>query len=365
MTIYELTTLEKLNNAFYESAKISHWKESTQRYKSNLLLNSLELQEELRSGRYKVSKTTDFTLTERGKVRHIEAPAIRDRIIQKVLCQNILVPYLTKPLIYDNYASIKNRGTSFARKRMDILLRRYIRKYGAEGYILQIDIKKYFESIDHEVLKRMLHKVIKEPDEIMDLIDYIVDTSSQSDKGLNLGSEAPQIFAIYFLNHIDTYIKTVRSIEFYGRYMDDMFIISKDKEELEILLAEIKAELLRLKLKVNDRKTHITKLRKGFTFLQIKYSFDGNKIVKRPTRSKIVRERRRLKKYRKLYDKGRMSEADILDAYLSWRNSLIKDCNACSRAIRNMDRLYKRLFPGKIKREKYSRNELVNMAYEK
>ena len=210
----------------------------------------------------------------------------------------------------------------------------------------------------------MLHQRIKEPKEIMDLIDYVVDTSSQSDKGLNLGSEAPQIFAIYFLNQIDTYIKTVRSIEFYGRYMDDMFIISKDKEELEILLAEINAELLRIKLRINDRKTHITKLKKGFTFLQIKYSFDGYRIIKRPTRSKIVRERRRLKKYRKLYDKGLMSREDIRNSYLSWRNALIKDCNKSKLTIFSMDMLYKNLFPEKFKREKLSRDELVNRAYE-
>ena len=110
MTIEELTTLEKLNSAFYESARISHWKETTQRYKANLLLNNIKLQDELRNGTYRVSKTTDFDLSERGKVRHIEAPAIRDRIVQKVLCKYILIPYLTKPLIYDNYASLKRRG---------------------------------------------------------------------------------------------------------------------------------------------------------------------------------------------------------------------------------------------------------------
>lgn len=89
MTIKELTTLENLNNAFYECAKISQWKETTQRYKSNLLENNLKLQDEVRNGTYKISNTTNFTLNERGKIRYIEAPAIRDRIIQKILCQKI------------------------------------------------------------------------------------------------------------------------------------------------------------------------------------------------------------------------------------------------------------------------------------
>lgn len=362
MTIEELTTFEKLNNAFYESAMISQWKEATQRYKSNLFANNLKLQQELRNGTYKISQTTNFQLNERGKVRNIEAPAIRDRIIQKVLCQNILVPYLTKPLIYDNYASLKGRGTSFARKRIDVLLQKFIRKHDG-GYVLQIDIKKYFESIDHDILKIMLHERICEPKDIMDLIDYFVDASSHSNKGLNLGSEAPQIFAIYYLSPIDSYIKTVKSIKYYGRYMDDMFIFSDDKQVLKELLKEIKTELDKLKLQINDKKTHITKLSHGFTLLQIKYNVDGKKVIKRPTHSKIVRERRRLKKYKKMYDSGAMEENDIRNCYMSWRNALIKDCNACYKTIQSMDTLYKELFPIRESTKKPKRSEIIERAF--
>ena len=363
MTIEELTTMENLNNAFYQSARISHWKENTQRYKANLLLKNLELQEEIRSGNYRVSPTTNFQLTERGKIRNIEAPAIRDRIIQKVLCQKILLPYLTKPLIYDNYASLKNRGNSFARKRINALLEKYIRKHGDDGYILQIDIKKYFGNIDHETLKAMLHKEITEPKEIMDLIDYVVDTSSHSDKGLNLGSEAPQIFAIYYLSRVDSYIKTVKSMKYYGRYMDDMFVISDNKEELKELLNGIKEQLGYLKLEINEKKTHITTLKHGFTFMQIKYHVDNGKIIKRPTHSKVSRERKKLRKYKILYDEGRLTELKIRNCYKSWRNNVLLDCNACSRTINSIDRLYDELFPEREKRIKQTRDEVVEQTF--
>ncbi len=81
MTYEELFTFENLNNAFYEVSKISQWKEKTQLYKMNLLINNLELQDELLSHTYRVSKTTNFQINERGKIRHIEAPAIRDRVV--------------------------------------------------------------------------------------------------------------------------------------------------------------------------------------------------------------------------------------------------------------------------------------------
>lgn len=362
MTLEELTTLEKLNNAFYECAVISHWKESTQRYKSNLLMRNLELQEDLRSGRYRVSNTINFTINERGKIRDIKAPAVRDRVIQKVLCQQILIPQLSVPLIYDNYASLKGRGTSFARKRMDAMLQKFIRKH-KDGYILQIDIKRYFDSIDHEILKDMIHKRINEPDDVMALIDYVIDTSSDGDKGLKLGAEAPQIFAIYYLADLDNYIKSVRSVKYYGRYMDDIFIFSDSKDELKALLNDIKVQLAKVKLSVNDRKTHITPLRHGFTFMQIKYNVIGGKVIKRPTRAKITRERRRLKRYRDKLDNGLMSGLDVENAYKSWRNSVLKDCPQSRRTIYHMDRLYNAIFPEKPAYKRESREELIRNIF--
>lgn len=345
MELSELFTLENLIKAFGECSRISHWKYSTQLYKSNLLLNLVELQSEILQNKYKVSPTTNFTINERGKIRNIEAPKMRDRIVQKVICKNILIPNLSKLLIYDNYASQKDRGTSHARKRIEVLLRRYIRKHGTDGYIMQIDVKRYFESVDHETLKHMIHDKIKETPEIMNLIDYIIDSSSRGEKGLNLGSEAPQIFAIYYLSKVDNYIKTVKDMKYYGRYMDDMFVISDSKEKLKELLEEIKDQLKALKLEVNEKKTHITKLSHGFTFMQIKYSLNGNKIIKRPTRNKIARERRRLKRYKKKCDQGEMTGYDIRNCYMSWRNNIRKDCNKCERTIKSMDNLFNELFP--------------------
>lgn len=363
MTLNELTTLEKLNNAFYGCTKISYWKESTQRYRANLLIKNIELQEDLRTGNYKVSKTTDFTINERGKMRDINAPAVRDRVVQKVLCRQILIPYLSKPLIYDNYASLKCRGTTFARKRVDVFLHRFIRRHGTDGYVLLIDIKKYFNSIDHDILKRMVHERIHEPQEIMDLIDYVIDTSSDSDIGLNLGAEAPQIFAIYYLASLDNYMKSVKGVKYYGRYMDDMIVITRTKAQARQVLEEIKAQLKKVNLSVNDRKTRITPLRRGFTFLQVKYNIVGQKIIKRPTRPKIVRERRRLKKYRKKLDCGRMMPEDILNSYKSWRYAVLKDCPQSRRSIHQMDRLYKSLFPDTINRKKESRERLIQEIF--
>lgn len=363
MTMEELTTLDNICEAFYQCAKVSHWKESTQRFRSNLLLKALELQEDLRNGKYQVSPTIDFVLNERGKTRQINAPTIRDRVVQKLLMNHILLPALTRPLIYDNYASLKGRGTSLARKRMDVHLQRFIRKRGTDGYILQIDVKKYFESIDHETLKRLYRKEVHEPENIMRLIDYLIDTASETGKGLNLGSECPQIFAVYYLHMVDTWVKIVCGEKYYGRYMDDIYVISDSKEHLKELLEGIKKILAELKLEANEKKTHITKLTHGFTFLQLKYSFNGNHVVKRLTHEKIVRERRRLKAFRRLTDKGKMTEVKAYNCYKSWRQTAVQDSNACYASIQSIDKLFRELYPDCKTSDKNARADIVRQIF--
>ena len=363
-TLEQLTELQNLNECAWECTRQSRWKESTQRYLSDMLQKNLELREELLSGQYRVKPTIDFTLNERGHIRQIEAPVVRDRIVQKSLMKHVLTPSLTPYLIYDNYASMKQRGTSFARKRFEVMLHRYIRKYGTDGYILLIDVKKYFNNIDHDVLKRLIAPRLKDqPEDVMQLIHYVIDTSSKTGKGLNLGSECPQIFAIYYLNPIDQFVKIVKSIKYYGRYMDDIFVISDSKEALKTLLGEIEEKLAELLLEVNHHKTHIVKLTHGFTWLQLKYIIrPTGKIVKAMSHNKIVRERRRLKAFRRMFDRGQMTETEIYDAYQSWRGTVIIDHNACERSIRAMDKLYSNLFPPHQEQPKRSRRTLVIQA---
>ena len=146
--------------------------------------------------------------------------------------------------------------------------------------------------------------------------------------------------------------------------MDDDFVICSSKKKLHLLLGEIENVLSRLKLEMNEKKTHIIKLSHGFTFLQVKYNiFESGKILKRLTHKKIVRERRRLKRFKVLFDNGTMTENDIWNCYQSWRGTIIKDHNACHTSIKEMDGLYNRLFPIHIVPKKKLRSETYNEAF--
>ena len=120
-TLEQLTELQNLNECALECTRQSRWKESTQRYLSDMLQKNLELREEILSGQYRVKPTIDFTLNERGHIRQIEAPVVRDRIVQKSLMKHVLTPSLTPYLIYDNYA-LKPSAELVGRLRHQILM---------------------------------------------------------------------------------------------------------------------------------------------------------------------------------------------------------------------------------------------------
>ena len=360
-TLEQLVELDMLNECSTECTKQSRWKESTQRYIADMLMRNTQLQDDVLSGQYRVSPTIDFTINERGHIRKIEAPVVRDRNVQKSLMKNVLIPSLRPYIIYDNYASLKQRGTAFARKRFEVMLRRYIAKHGTDGYILLGDFEKYFESISHDALKSMIApRLTNEPKDVVDLVHYMIDTSSHSENGLNLGSEDPQIFAVYYLTPIDVYVKVVRGKKYYGHYMDDFFCIAASKEELNELLSSIEEKAKDIHLRINRKKTHIKRISQGFMFLQVRYTITKTgKILKRPARKKISRERRRLRAFRRMYDRGQMREADIFNCYQSWRGTVVREHNVCHKIISSMDALYHELFPVHEETEKPSRKAVV------
>lgn len=359
----DLFSINNLISAFYDCRKNNHWKESTHKYEANLMQNSLELHEELMSGNYRVTPKYEFTINERGKTRQIKAPALRDRVVQKILCNNVLIPTLKPYLIYDNYASLKDRGTALARKRMEMILREWISVNGSEGHIALIDIHDFFASIVHWILKQQYHEKIFEEERTMDLIDYSVDTSGEDGKGMNLGSEVPQISAIYYPFRMDNYFRIVKGNRTYGRYMDDtkMLEISKDAAHDDIGHAQ---EILgSLELELNMKKTQVVKISHGFTYLQTKYDIDHGKLITRPTHKKIEREKNKLRSYRHLLNEGKLESYDISLWYKAWRQGLLHDYNSCWKTVNSLDDYFEALFPEIGHPQKILREEMIKKAF--
>lgn len=353
-------TFEHLYAAYKECCKGVGWKASTQRYKANALLNVVNTLDAVRSGKFKSKGFFEFDIFERGKPRHIKSVHISERVVQRCLCDYSLVPTFGDCFIYDNGACMKGRGIIFAEERLVKHLKKYWHKYGNKGYALMFDFSKYFDNIDHEKLKAIIDGSYGDK-RLASFIKRLVDDFG-GEKGLGLGSQISQVSALRFASRLDHYVKEVLRIKGYGRYMDDGYMLHPDKGYLQKCLADLKTICECLGIKPNEKKTQIVKLSRGIPFLKHRFILtETSKVVILPAKANIVRERRKLKKFKQWYDEGKMTMVAIEQSYQSWRSSIMPcskkkriygrnrpkvQCNA-KRTLKNMDRLYRKLFYSK------------------
>lgn len=330
----KMTSAEALMEAYRLSCIGSDWKESVQRYGVEIWANTWKLQTELRNGTYEQKPFVEFDINERGKLRHIKAICIEDRVVQRSLCDNVLTPCTQPYLIYDNGASQTGKGISFTRRRLKEHLMWHCRKYGNIGYIVLTDFHNFFGSLDHAYLLSEYERVIPD-DKAMELIRYLI--SLNGEIGLGIGAQISQNAGVFYPTRLDQYFKTVRGIKPYAAYMDDRYAIFPTKEEAHEYLKEFREQSKLIKLEINEKKTQIRPLNKGFTFLKCQYLVtDTCKIVEKPCKDTFIRERRKLKKYKK---KGLPYES-VANSYKSWRGNL----KHCYYRLQKMDALYENLF---------------------
>jgi len=339
-----IVDFDNLFAAYRECLKGVSWKESVQKYAMNAMRNLLETRRKLLNGEDINDGFIEFTLWERGREREIKGIKIALRIPLMVLCQNALIPILYNSVIYDNSASQKGKGTHFALRRLICHLSRYYRQNNRtnDGYALLVDFSKYFDSVDHAVLFRLLEEKIKDA-RLLELTKSSI-RSFGDGKSLGLGSQVSQICAVFFPDKLDHYIKEKLRIKYYGRYMDDLYLIHPDKEYLQYCLTEITKVCTALKLTVNMKKTRIVKLSQGLVFLKGKYTLlPSGRILKRPDKESAKRMRRKLGKFKKLLVNKKMSYCDIRASYQSWRGNYKKRFHAYH-GLRHMDNCYNGLF---------------------
>lgn len=329
-------------NTLYDSAlkceKGVNWKHSVQNYIRDTLKNIIDLKGRLADGSYTQLPFHEFDIVERGKARHIRALHFKDRVLQRIVCDKILLPELRKYFIYDNSASLKGKGISFARKRVKVHLERFWRKYGADGYVLMIDLKGFFDSIAHKPLIEMFKSKLNDS-RLIDLLEKMI-LPFGNGKSLGLGSQVSQVSGIMFPTEIDNYCKIVRGCKYYGRYMDDIYIIHHDKGFLLDVFEGVKEICKELELNINLKKTQVIKLKKGFNFLKMRYLYTETGHIKViPCKRTFIREKRKLKKLYGKASMGIIKYDDVVQQYNSWRGNVNK--YDAHRSIKAMDRFFK------------------------
>ncbi|MDY2589353.1 MAG: reverse transcriptase domain-containing protein [Agathobacter sp.] len=374
-----ITDMNALYEAYKASMKGSAWKEEPQRFEIDFLSEITRLHQELESRTYKTLEGTEFTLNERGKIRYIHGSRMRDRVVRHALCDEVLTPCLHPYLIYNNGASQKGKGITFARRMFEKDLHNYWLEHGTnEGYVGFVDLSKFYDNIQHDKIKEEVYPKIDEFSQWLlgeILSTFEVDVSYMSDeefslcmdtkfdsvkyhaeiqkeaktgekfmkKSVDIGDQVSQDIGVFFPTRLDNYAKIVRGCKRYGRYMDDIYIIGETKEYVESIIEGIQREAEKMGMFINKKKTRVTKLSGTYKYLQVKYSLtDTGKVIKRINPQSVTRERKKIKTYKRLLDKGIMSYDDVEQDVRSWMGSHAKIMS--KQQIKNMKTLYKELF---------------------
>lgn len=337
----EVFTYKNLYKGYKLCSRNVKWKASIQRFLMLSSLNTYRTYQRLHAGIFKHDPFYEFDLLERGKLRHIRSVSVRERGVQRCICDNCLVPTISRSFIYDNGASLKYKGYTFSTLRTEVHLHKFFNHYKTtDGYILLFDFKKFFDNVPHNICYDIIDNVITD-ERLRNTSKDFVDAFGKI--GLGLGSQISQILALASANKLDHFIKEKLHIKYYGRYMDDGYLIHPSKQYLKYCLQEIKKLCDELGIKLNVKKTIIVKISHGFTFLKTRfYLIPTGKVIKKIYKKSIVKERRKLKKLRRKFDNGILTLDDIYQSFQSWR-AYAYTFDAYN-TIKNMEQLYLQLF---------------------
>lgn len=295
----QIVDYNNLYDAFKKSKREKMHRTEIQRYYLDIGENIYNLRKSMimetyRPGKYRVHHV--FV----PKFREIKALPFNDRVLQHAV-NNIIEPIFEKSFIEHSYACRRGKGTHIASYHLQRWL--YINHIqGNKLYTLKCDVRKYFDSIDIEILYNIIHKKIKDK-KLLRLISVILHRGVIQ-KGIPIGNLTSQLFANVYLNELDHYIKEVKQIKYYMRYMDDFVILGENKEELWKLLKDIESFLANhLNLKLND-KTRIYPTSSGVDF--VGYVHFYNKI--RIRKSTFIRFKKNLKLKLFLHKKNTLSD---------------------------------------------------------
>ena len=292
----------------------------------NLEAELLALQAELATKTYRPGPYRTFEIVE-PKRRMISAAPYRDRVVHHALC-NVIAPLIERSFINDSYANRVGKGSHKALERFTDFAR-------SSRYVLQCDIQKYFPSIDHASLKRLVRRKIKCPDTLW-LIDIIIEGSNEQfpavehfpgddiltplnfRRGLPIGNLTSQFFANVYLNGFDHFVKETLKGKKYVRYVDDFALFSDDRVFLAKARQAMETYLATLRLKVHPIKSQIFETRYGANFL-------GFRVMPQQIRLRsgsLKRARRRLKLLQSRYASYQAGIPEIVQSIQSWEAHL-------------------------------------------
>ncbi len=323
---HQIINWENLLLAARYAQKGKRFRDNVLAFNYNLEGELLKLRSELAQKTYRPGAYRSFRIYD-PKPRLISAAPYRDRVVHHALC-NIIVPLIDRSFITDTYANRLGYGTHRA-------LKRFIEFARSSRYVLQCDIRKYFPSIDHEILKQIIRRKIKCKNTLW-LIDTIIDNSNPQEtvieyfpgddlltpllrpRGLPIGNLTSQFFANVYLNDFDHFVKEKLRVKKYLRYVDDFALFSDDFQLLARSRCQIEEYLTGLRLIIHPIKSQLFETRHGANFVGFRVLSDRVKV----RNDNLRRARRRLKQLQADYARGKVSLEKLIERLQSWEAHL-------------------------------------------
>lgn len=312
----EVIDFGSLYKAYKKSKTGKGFNQSRLKFEVNALDGVYQIKRLLETKQFQVSPYNRFTIYE-PKERIIEAGSFKDKIVQHSLCDNVLLPQLEKEFIQTNVAGQIGKGTLYGLDCLRAQMVLAYNKYGHECWIVKADITKYFYSIQHDILKDIVQYFVSDIN-VWWLCEKFIDSTEGI--GLPLGNQVTQVFALLFLSGLDHFITGELGVKYYGRYMDDFYLIVPTKHYAKWCLECIQEFVGTLNLKLNG-KTQIIPFKNGIRYCGFhSYITKDGKYIR-----KLLNEKKRgaKKKYRSMAKavlKGKLTMKKFQESYDSFKN---------------------------------------------
>ncbi len=261
-----IVSLENLFLAWREFRKGKRAKHDVQQFEFALEDNIFQLHDELVSRAYRHDVYVPFSIND-PKPRHIHKATVRDRLLHHAIFR-VLYPVFDRCFIFDSYSCRIKKGTHRAVRRLQVFARKASANNSRNFFALKCDIRRYFDSIDHRILRSLIHRNIVDCDALW-LIGQILNSYHQfPGTGLPLGNVTSQLFANIYLHELDRFVKHELRAPFYMRYCDDFLLLGSSAEQLLQAKDDI-ADFLqqRLRLQMHPNKVALYTHRQGIDFV--------------------------------------------------------------------------------------------------
>jgi len=288
---HTIVSLDNLLEAWKEFIRGKRFRKDVQEFERDLMKNIISLHKDLVSKKYKHRPYQAFNISD-PKPRNIHKASVRDRLLHHALYRS-LYPFFDRTFTSHSYSCRRNKGTHKAIDAFRSFAYKTSKNHTKTVWVLKGDIRKFFASIDHSILIKILESYIPDKD-IVWVISEIVSSfhSTKEGVGLPLGNLTSQLLVNIYMNKFDQFVKHKLKATHYVRYADDFAILSRDKEWLENLIPRMNEYLWNeLKLEMHPNKIAIRTVASGVDFLGW-VLFPDHRIVRTVTKNRLFRSMR-------------------------------------------------------------------------